>query len=335
MLHRIPDCGLVSDLSAAAFLAPADDDEEGVVDRDPEPDERDQELDDHGDVRDVRDRPDEQKRGRDGDGGHQQRHDRHERPEDEDEDEQGAERAEQCLDEHSGAARVAVGRRRTKRVHPGHLDGRSGHGDAGECGLGLPSLCLSRIDAADGRVVDECERGASVIRDEAPVVGGRIRGDPYVWHRLLHASKRRGELGCDARRVHRRTLWKRDHRNERSDVAAAAVDLRDLLVGLVALTAGNVELLRERTSRRTDRRERGDRHNGPERDDEPLVAENQVGETIHDQLHFGKASEDCENFLSMTNPASAARRASAIGRRAIVGQTKVGVCIRLRSGVQR
>src|SRR6476619_7821622 len=125
------------------------------------------------------------------------------------------------------------------------MDGRPGYGDAGECGLDLPSLCLSRIDAADGGVVDERERGASVVRDEAAVVGGRIGGDSYVWHRLLHPSKRRGELGCDARRVHRRTLWKRDHRNERSDVAAAAVDLRDVLVGLVALAAGNVELLRE------------------------------------------------------------------------------------------
>ena len=87
MPHCIADGGLVCDLSASPFLAPAHDDEERIVDRDPEPDKRDQELDDHGDVRDVRDRPDEQKRRRDGDGRHQQRHDRHERPEDEDEDE--------------------------------------------------------------------------------------------------------------------------------------------------------------------------------------------------------------------------------------------------------
>ena len=243
--HRIADGGLVCDLSAPALLAPADDDEEGVVDRDPEPDERDEELDDHGDVGDVRDRPDEQERGRDGDGGHQQRHDRHERAEDEDEDEQGAERAEQCLDEHPGAARVALGRSCTKRVHPGDLDRRAGDRDALERRLRLLRLGLSGVDAADGGVVDERERGAAVLGDEGAVVGGGVGSDPYVRHRLLHPRKRRGELGGDARRVHGRALWKRDDGNERSDVAAAAVDLRDVLVGLVALAAGNVELLRE------------------------------------------------------------------------------------------
>ena len=284
MPHRVADGGLVGDLSASAFLAPADDDEEGVVDRDPEPDERDEELDDHGDVGDVRDRPDEQKRGRDSDGRHQQRHDRHERAEDEDEDEQGAERADQCLDEHSGAARLALGRRCTERVHPGHLDRRAGDGDAGERRLGLLCLCLSGVHATDGGVVDERERGAAVVGDEGAVVGGGVGGDPDVRHRLLHLRERRGELAGDARRVHGRALWKGDDGNERSDVAAAAVDLRDVLVGLVALAAGNVELLRECVSRRSDRRERGDRDNGPERDDESLVAENHVGEAIHDQL---------------------------------------------------
>ena len=80
------------------LLAPADDDEERVVDRDPEPDQRDEELDDHGDVGDARERPDQQERRRDRDERHQQRHDRHERAEDEDEDEERAQRAEQRLD---------------------------------------------------------------------------------------------------------------------------------------------------------------------------------------------------------------------------------------------
>ena len=109
--HGVADGDLVRDGSALALLAPADDDEERVVDRDAEPDERDEELDDHGDVGDAGERPDEQERRRDRDERHQQRHDRHERAEDEDQDEQGAERAEQRLDEHPGAARVAVGRR--------------------------------------------------------------------------------------------------------------------------------------------------------------------------------------------------------------------------------
>ncbi len=195
VLHRVADGGLVGDLSAPALFTPADDDEEGVVNRDPEPDERDEELDDHGDVRDVRDRPDEEERGRDCDGGHQQRNDRHERAEDEDEDEQGAERAEQCLDEHSRATRVALGRSCTKRVHPCDLDRRAGDGDALKRRLGLLCLGLSGVHATDGGVIDERERGAAVLGDEGAVVGGGVGSDPYVRHRLLHLCKRRGELG--------------------------------------------------------------------------------------------------------------------------------------------
>ncbi len=79
-------------LALAELVAEAEDHQERVVDRDPEPDERDQELDDDRDVRDVGEDPDEREgvedRGdRDGDR-HQHRR---QRPEDEEEDHERAE----------------------------------------------------------------------------------------------------------------------------------------------------------------------------------------------------------------------------------------------------
>jgi hypothetical protein len=245
VLHRVADGGLIGDLSAPALFTPADDDQEGVINRDPESDERDEELDDHGYVRDVCDRPDEEERGRDCDGGHQQWNDRHERAEHEDEDEQGAECAEQCLDKHSRATRVALGRSCTKRVHPCDLDRGAGDGDALKRRLGLLCLGLSGVHATHGGVIDERERGAAILGDEGAIVGGGVGSNPDVRHRLLHLCKRRGELAGDARRINGGALWKGDDGDKRGDVATAAVDLRDVLVGLVTLAARDVELLRE------------------------------------------------------------------------------------------
>ena len=60
-----PACVIVStsavstSCSFAQLVAEAEDHQQRVVDRDPEPDERDQELDDDRDVRDVGEQPDE------------------------------------------------------------------------------------------------------------------------------------------------------------------------------------------------------------------------------------------------------------------------------------
>ena len=97
----------------------------------------------------------------------------------------------------------------------------------------------------------------------------------------MHMSERCREFAFDARGVNRGALGKLHDRNERSDIAAAAVGRCDLLIRLEALSAGNIELLREGLPGRADRCERGDRHGDPEADDESFVPESPAGECGH------------------------------------------------------
>ena len=79
-----------------------------VVDRDAEPDQRDQELHDRRDVGDLREPVDGQERGHDRRDRHQQRHEREQRAEHEGEHEQRAEAADQRLEEHARAVAAAA-----------------------------------------------------------------------------------------------------------------------------------------------------------------------------------------------------------------------------------
>jgi hypothetical protein len=58
MRHRLDDRRL-DVFALSQLVAEAEDDQQGVVDCDAQPDERDQELDDDRDVRDVGERPDQ------------------------------------------------------------------------------------------------------------------------------------------------------------------------------------------------------------------------------------------------------------------------------------
>ncbi len=105
-LHRALD-GLVAAVAVGALLAPPRDDEQRVVDRDAEPDQRDQELHDRRHVGERGQAPEEQERGHDRDDRHQDRDDRQERREHEREHDQRAEPAEQRLEQHAGAVAAA------------------------------------------------------------------------------------------------------------------------------------------------------------------------------------------------------------------------------------
>ena len=83
------------------LLAPAGDEQQRVVDGDPEADEGDEELDDERDVGDVREPEHDEEGGEDRDGGDEQRHEGQERGEDEREDDQRAGAADHRLDEHA------------------------------------------------------------------------------------------------------------------------------------------------------------------------------------------------------------------------------------------
>ena len=105
MRHRLDQRRL--DVSPVVeLLAEPEDHQQRVVDRDSEPDERDEELDDDRDVRDVGERPDRAEGRDDRDRGRDQRHaDRGERSEDEQQHEQRADASDQDFDRGCSARR--------------------------------------------------------------------------------------------------------------------------------------------------------------------------------------------------------------------------------------
>ena len=128
--HRLDERGL-DVLAVGELLAEAEDHQERVVERHPEPDERDQELDDDGHVRQVREPPDERERVEDRRHGDGERHrDGRDRPEDEEQDDERAEAADERLGDHARAV-AAAARGALERVAAGQVDGHAGrHGRA-------------------------------------------------------------------------------------------------------------------------------------------------------------------------------------------------------------
>ncbi len=167
VLHRVAHGGVVAHPVRLALLAPARHHDERVVDRDPEADQADEELDDDRDVGDARERPEQQEGRRDRDERHQQRHHGHERGEHERENHERADRSGQRLHEDAGA-RLRIARSGAQRVEAGHVDVSPADRDAGERDLRRARLGLALADASERRDVDESERRAAVIRDERP-----------------------------------------------------------------------------------------------------------------------------------------------------------------------
>ena len=151
-----------------AFLAPADDDQQRVVDRDSEPDQRDQELHDHGDVGDAVSGQIEQERRRDRDDRHQQRDDRGERAEDEDEHEQRAECGEQRPEEHARSRSLRVVAGCAERVEPGDPHACAADRDAGERLLREPRFRLALVDTATSPGCRRARRSCGRRRRRTP-----------------------------------------------------------------------------------------------------------------------------------------------------------------------
>jgi hypothetical protein len=126
-LHR-PHDRLVAVGAVGAFLAPADDDEQRVVDGHAQADERDQEGHDLGHLSHRRQRPDEQEAGHDRDQRDQERHDGEKGGEHEGEHEQSADSPEGRLGEQAETA--ALPRRDREGVEAGQVHGRSRDRDA-------------------------------------------------------------------------------------------------------------------------------------------------------------------------------------------------------------
>jgi hypothetical protein len=109
------------------LVTEAEDHQQRVVDRDAEPDQRNQELHDDRDVRDVRECPDERERVQDRCNRDDQRHQhRGQRPEDEEEDHERAETADQRLEEDARPSVLGVTVRLVERIATRHVDGDPG-----------------------------------------------------------------------------------------------------------------------------------------------------------------------------------------------------------------
>ena len=231
-LHRALH-GLVARAAVRALLAPARDDDQRVVDRHAEADQRDQELHDRRDGRQLGQPEQQQERGQDRDDRHQQRHDREERGEDERQHDERAEAAEHRLE------RARRGPRSRRRCPPRARRSPVRWHAARRRRVASRSAALAAFSAggvlAEGRVrvgsrIDERERRAAVVGDEGRVAGRGVGGDPRARQRLARGA-RRAAAGPPARRGES-TVWPSGSVTTGSSGAAfaarAAVALGDL-----------------------------------------------------------------------------------------------------------
>ena len=172
-LHR-DDHGLLVVVAVRALLPPARDDEQRVVDRDTEADQRDQELHDEADVGERRQAEHEQERREDRDRGDDQRQQRQERGEDEEQDDQCTRRTEQGLGQHARPRGVTAGRQ--------HAVGRQPAGEAGRRGRLVQSGRHLHVEArAEGRRqrrLDQRVRRPAVVGQESLVPRAREVDQP-------------------------------------------------------------------------------------------------------------------------------------------------------------
>src|SRR5581483_4255456 len=239
---------LLARVPMRALLAPADDDEQRVVDRDAEPDERDQEADDAGDRHEAREAPDEQEARHDRAEPDDERHEGEQRGEHEGEHEQRANPAQHSLGEDAEAALLAA--RRVERVEAAYV-----HRPAGKA---HPAQS-SRNRFRGGRVLTEATRlrrrvGKDECRppvrgDERATRGRCVRRNPRLRHGTTHGGVHSLERGAHGRRLHGFVPLQRDNGDDRGAVATVAEASSDRRIGLVAFTARHRVLVAERVER--------------------------------------------------------------------------------------
>ncbi len=248
-------------------LAEARDDEQRVVDTDPDSDHRDEQRGDRVDVGQPREDEEEEERGcyrRDGE--HDRDRRRHERPEDNEQHDERREQPEQLLGSllEGRELRIAV-----------ELHGHS-------CGLDrLADGLLHGDDRLAVLLVDDPVELRLRVRD-APVVGGRVVGE-----RALDAL----EAGLVLRRLELRGLQARDRFVDRllslgrvealagggreDDIQDAALLLRELGLDEIGrslrVRARNLELVTERATERSDDEDEDGKDADPRADDAPRV----------------------------------------------------------------
>ena len=280
--------GVLVGLALLELLAPAHDHQQRVVDRDAEPDQRDEELHDRRDLGDRRQAPEQQEGGQDRADRHAQRHQRQRRAEHEDQHDQRAEAADQRLEQHARTV-VALARGVVEGVVAGDPQRRALDRDVAQrvaqVSLGI-DVGAERVVAAGREDVDEGR--APVLGDEGAVAGGGEAGHARVRHGALGLSLGAQQLRAHARALHGRALGQRHDRHQRQGLAAVAVDPQDLLAGLPALASGHAEALIERFGGRAGGDHPDDGQQQPAERDQALVTENQASQRFHDDRLYHK-----------------------------------------------
>ncbi len=178
-LHRDDD-GLLVVPTMGSLLPPSRHDEQGVVDRHAEPDQRDQELDHEADVAERRQAEHEHEGRQDRHRGNEHREQRKEGCVHEDEDQKCPGCTEQRLDEDARALRVPTLRQHPVGRHPG-LEALA----LGRSFQRRLEVCLDvGPEGHRDRSLDECERRSPVVGDEPVVARALEVHDPQRQVRL-------------------------------------------------------------------------------------------------------------------------------------------------------
>jgi hypothetical protein len=269
--------------ASRTLLAPAAHHEERVVDRDPEADQRDQELDDLADVRDLRQATHDEERRHHGNPADQQRQQCEETRIDERQDQQRAERPDHGLDHDSRALVRRGGLAVGEQLRPRHTGFPAGGRGVLQCVLQHRAEARA-AESGHRRCVDQGERGPAVLGDECGVVGGRVVGDPRVQQRRRRGREDPAGLRGDRAVADPLAGGDRQHRHERGLRSAVAVCPDDLVVVHLESLARHREVIGHTVRRAADRQHARDGDRQPEHGHERLVAEHETSQGRHRDL---------------------------------------------------
>ncbi len=278
------DDGLIVGPTTVAFLAPAGDDEQRVVDGHTEADQGDEILDQLADPGDRGEGAEEQERAEDGHGSHDERGHRQEGPEDEDQDEKGADGADEYLAQHADptTARCVL-----QVVDTGgrHRDPRRGTGSqpGGQLDRGR------RVVAGE----HEPEGSVPVRRDQAGVVHCRVGHDDEA----IAASASPPNVAPSAARpdgLSTRSVPRQgDDGDDRGVVAAVAVGVHDGEARLIARQSWERLARSEPSGDGADQCDADHRHHQPEEPDHLAVPEQRASQTAETGLRAIHRGEGC------------------------------------------
>ena len=273
MRHRFHE-RIVGRTTGRHLLAEAERHQQRVVDRDAEPDERDQELNDDRHVRDVGQREHAREGRQDRGRRHRKRH-RHgrERAEDEEEDDQRAGAAEERLGEDARSRRFAL--RLKDRVAPGQMARHAGRSSGFERGPRLRDRRERRERRVPARV--DCRHHRVVVGREVHIT---VCLEPRAHAGPLDDPCRRRDRPVRAGHLRDVPPGRREHDDERRLLSRAEC-LQHALVRLVGGVAGDRKRLEPAARELRGGEPADDRERDPGPDHEQAVADDEPGDASH------------------------------------------------------